>query len=283
MNMKKILAIILMVVLFLSVVGCSNETGKKENVDAKDNIEETVDEKETFVVGTTGLFQDVLFAAKEDFEKSGCKLEIKVFDDTVTPNVALLEGSIDANFYQNGPFLKKFNEERETNLTQYENGLVTTFFGLYSNNIKSLDELKEGAKIAIPNEGSNMARSLKLLDYNGLIKIKEGVDYPTKLDIVENPKNLEIIEMGGWNVIESLPDVDAGVTSSSVALKAEIDPKSAIATYESMEKEDYSIIIVVDEDNMDEKYVKLLKDCMSTDKVKKAIEEDYNGGLLPLF
>lgn len=276
MTIRKTIPFILILMLLFLVTACGKDTKT-----AADNA--TAPEKKTYIVGTTALFKDIVLAAKDDFEKSGCKLEVKVFDDAISPNVALKEGSIDATLHQNEPYLVQYNKERGTDLAKYEKGLVTTFYGLYSNKIKNISELKNGAKISVPNDASNRARALKMLEKIGLIKIKPGIEFPTKLDIAENPKNLEIIEMDGWSIINTLADVDCGATSSSVAVQAKMDPKSAIATDGTQETGEYAIILVVNKEKTGDKLTKLLYDSLRTDNVKKALDEKYKGGILPLF
>lgn len=277
MTIRKTISLILALMLVFLATACGKNTET-----AADST--NAPEKKIYIVGTTALFKDILLAAQGDFEeKSGCKLEVKVFDDAISPNVALKEGSIDATFHQNGPYLVQYNKDRGTDLTQYEKGLVTTFYGLYSNKIKNISELKDGAKISVPNDASNRVRALKMLDKLGLIKIKPGVALPTKLDIAENPKKLEIIEMDGWSIINTLADVDCGATSSSVAVQAKIDPKTAIATDGSQETGEYAIILVVNKDKTGDKLTQQLYDSIRSDSVKKTLAETYKGGIIPLF
>ncbi len=276
MTIKKTILLLVMFTFVLFAAGCGKDA---ENQAASNDTAQ----KTTYIVGTTALFQDILVAAKPDFEKSGCKLEIKVFDDAISPNVALKEGSIDATFHQNAPYLVEYNRERGTDLAQYEKGLVTTFYGLYSNKINNLSELKDGSKISVPNDTSNRVRALKMLEKLGLIKLKAGVALPTVMDIVENPKKLEIIEMDGWSIVNTLADVDCGATSSSVAVKANIDPKTAIAQDGSQETGEYAMILVVTKEKYDDNLTKQLYESMRTETVKKALVEKYQGGIVPLF
>lgn len=273
---RKTIFIICLCLLILFVTGCGKNM--------KDEITDgTTTGKKTYIIGTTALFADILLAAKDDFEKSGSRLEVKVFDDAISPNVALEEGSIDATFHQNIPYLIQYNKERGTELIQYKKGLVTTFYGLYSNKIKELGELKDGAKISVPDDASNRERALKMLEKLELLRLNPDVALPTKLDIVENPKGLEIIEMDGWSVINTLEDVDCGATSSSVAVKAGIDPKTAIASDGSQETGEYAMILVVRNDKANDELTELLYNSMRTENIKKALDEKYYGGIVPLF
>jgi len=133
--------------------------------------------------------------------------------------------------------------------------------------------LKDGAKISVPNDASNRVRALKILEKIGLIKLNPDVALPTKLDIAENPKKLEIIEMNGWSIINTLADVDCGATSSSVAVQAKVDPKTAIATDGTQETGEYAMLLVVSRDKTGDQLTKLLYDSFRTETVKKALDE----------
>ncbi|MFZ3130305.1 MAG: MetQ/NlpA family ABC transporter substrate-binding protein [Desulfosporosinus sp.] len=276
MKKSKLSLLGLTLILSLALTACATKT---QSTTANSNMPE----KKTYIVGTTVLFKEILVAAQSEFEKSGNKLEIKVFDDAITPNVALKERSINATFHQNEQYLNAYNKSKGTDLVKFETGLVTTFFGVYSNKIKSLDDLKSGAKISVPNNTSNETRALRLLESKGLIKLKTEATSPTKLDIVENPKKFDIVEMDGWSIIQSLTDVDCGVTSSSVAVQGKIDPKSAIATDDSMRTGEYAMILVVNKDQINDPLAKLLADSIRTETVKKALIEKYSGAIVPLF
>jgi D-methionine transport system substrate-binding protein len=276
MMIKKTMSILIVLVLVFFAVVHGKDT-KNEAVSG------TAANKKIFIIGTTALFKDIVLAAKDDFEKSGCKLEVKVFDDAISPNVALKEGSIDATFHQNAPYLVQYNKENGTDIVQYGKGLVTTFYGLYSKKIKNLSELKNGAKISVPNDASNRIRALKMLEKIRLIKLNPNVALPTKLDIAENPKKLEIIEMDGWSIINTLVDVDCGATSSSVAVLGNVDPKTAIATDGSDKTGEYAMILAVNRDKTGDKLTKLLYDSFRTKNVKKALAEKYHDGIVPLF
>lgn len=275
MKNKRIVLLGLSVILSILLAACGNKSQSTTN--------NSTESKKTYTVATTALFKDILVAAQPEFEKSGNKLVIKVFNDAITPNVALKEGSVDATFHQNEPYLITYNKQKGTNLVKFDKGLVTTFYGVYSTKIKNLNELKDGSKISVPNDASNEGRALKLLETKGLIKLKTGAASPTKLDIVENKKNLNIIEMDGWSIIKSLTDVDCGVTSSSVAVQGKIDPKSAIAMDDSLKTGKYSIILVVNKDKSNDPLAKLLQDSIRTETVKKALQQKYKGAMAPLF
>ncbi|WP_371381679.1 MetQ/NlpA family ABC transporter substrate-binding protein [Sporomusa aerivorans] len=273
--MKKAMALLLICLLGLSVVGCGNSKSADTAASSQ--------EKKSITVGTSPIFKDIVAAAKEDFDKDGYVLNIKVFDDLVTPNIALQEGSIDANVYQHGPYLEQFNQNKGTTLAPYNGGLVKYFMGVFSKKIKNINDLQAGATVSIPNDPSNRSRALKMLQANGLIKLKDGAAMPTKLDIVENKKNLNIVEMDVMKLVSSLDDVDCSTINSVIAVQGNVDPKSAIALEDKAESDKYSIVIAVQKDQKVDKTIARLETALKSDKVKKFLEEKYKGAIVPLF
>lgn len=275
MNIKKTLSALLILALTFSVTSCGN---KQTN-----SSEDAGQEKKAITVGTSGILKDILTESKSEFDKDGYTLNIKVFDNLVTPNVALQEGSIDANFYQHEPYLDQFNKSKGTNLVKYGTGVVKYYMGIYSNKIKNINELKDGDTVTIPNDASNRTRALKVLQTNGLIKLKDGVTSPTKLDIVENKKNLNIVEMDVLKLVTSLKDADCAVINSIVASQGNIDPKSALGVEDKTESDKYCIIIALNKDKNNQKLAERLEKSLKSEKVKKFLEEKYKGAVVPLF
>lgn len=276
MNIKRTLSAVLICALSFSLMACGNKNSSTSTSNSSS-------EKKSLTVGTSGIFKDILTQSKEDFEKDGYTLNIKVFDDLITPDVALQEGSIDANFYQHEPYLIQFNKNKGGNLSKQGTGVLKYYMGIYSKKIKNLNELKDGATISIPNDASNRSRALKVLQTNKLIKLKDGVETPTKLDITENKKNLNIVEMDVLNLCGSLKDVDCSVINSIIASQQNIDPKSAIGLEAKGESDKYSIIIAVKKDSSNQKLVERLEKSFKSEKVKKYLEEKYKGAIIPLF
>lgn len=275
MNIKKTLSALLILALSFSVTSCGSKQANSS--------ESAGQEKKTITVGTSGILKDILAESKSEFDKDGYTLNIKVFDNLVTPNVALQEGSIDANFYQHEPYLDQFNKSKSTNLVKYGTGVVKYYMGIYSNKIKNINELKDGATVTIPNDASNRTRALKVLQTNGLIKLKDGIVSPTKLDIVENKKNLNIVEMDVLKLVTSLKDADCSVINSIVASQGNIDPKSALGVEDKTESDKYCIIVALNKDKNNQKLAERLEKSLKSDKVKKFLEEKYKGAVVPLF
>ncbi len=259
----------------LLIGGCSNQN--KETTSAAGQ------EKKSITVGTSPTFKDILAATKEEFDKDGYTLNVKIFDDLVTPNIALQEGSVDVNYYQHEPYLNQFNQNKGTTLVKYGNGTLKYFMGIFSKQVSNLADLKDGATVAIPNDPSNRVRALKVLQSNGLIKLKEGVASPTKLDITENKKNLQIVEMDVMKLVSSLSDVDAATINSIIAVQGGVDPKTALALEANTESDKFAIIVAVKRDANNEKAAERLTKALQSDRVKKLLEEKYKGAIVPLF
>ena len=265
-KLKKLLSLTLAGVISTSLlVGCSNQSG----------------EDKTIKVGASPTpHAEILEVAKPLLEKQGYSLEVVEFDDYVLPNTSLAEGDLDANYFQHIPYLEETNEAKGLNLT-YTAKVHIEPMGIYSNNFKSLDELKEGAKIAVPNDATNEARALQLLAKNGIIEVADE-ELITVKDIKSNPKNIEIVEVDAAQVPTTLADVDFAVINTNFALNAGLNPtKDAIAIEES--DSPYANILACREDNKDDEKIKVLSEALTSDEVKSFIEEKYDGSIVPTF
>ena len=213
-------------------------------------------------------------------------MEIVQFNDYIIPNTATESGELDANYFQHVLYLNEFNAEKGTHLVavapiHYEP------FGIYAGKCDSLDKLEDGAKIAVPNDGTNEARALLLLEAQGLIKLKEGVGLSaTKLDIEENPHNYDIQEVEAAQVPRSLASVDVAVINGNYAIDAGLKVKDAIAVEDGESdviQGYYANVLVVKEGNEDNEAIQALADALRSDEVKTFIEETYEGAVVPLF
>ena len=228
---------------------------------------------------------EILEEANKVLKDKGYELDIVVYNDYVQPNIAVDTGELDANFFQHYPYLESFNEERGTKIvsagvTHYEP------FGIYAGKVSSLDDLKDGAKIAVPNDVTNEARALQLLAAQGLIKIKDGAGLTaTKNDIVENPKNIELLEVEAAQVPRSLQDVDVAVVNGNYAIEAGLKVKDALAVEDASSEaaNTYANIIAVKEGNEKNEEILALLDAIQSPEVKKFIEDKYEGAVVPLF
>lgn len=245
------------------------------------------DDKTLTVGATPSPHAEVLEVAKEVMAENGYTLEIKVYNDYVQPNTAVENGDLDANYFQHVLYLNDFNEEKNTHLAIAEK-IHYEPFGIYPGKTKSLEEVQDGAVVAVPNDATNEARALLLLEEQGLIKLKEGVGLKaTKKDIIENSKNLDIKEIEAAQIPLSLQDVDIAVINGNYAIGAGLSAgKDALAIEDAQSEvvqQNYANVIAVKEGNEEKEAVKALIEALKSDKVKEFIDEKYDGAVVPLF
>lgn len=268
MKLKKLLSVVAAGVLVFNLVGCSN---KKADVDEK-----------TIVVGATPNphAQILTEVVKPILEKDGYKLELKEFNDYVLPNEALNDGSLDANFFQHIPYLEEMNNQKGYELT-YTVKVHIEPMGIYSDKIKDVKDLKDGAIIAVPNDPTNETRALKLLEKQGIIKLDDK-KLLTKTDVKENVKNVKIKEMSAEQLTNVIQDVDLAVINSNYALVAKLNPVKDSLALESSDSP-YANILAVRKDNKESEKIKELSKALNSKEVKEYIEQKYNGAIVPAF
>lgn len=227
---------------------------------------------------------EILEEAKPILEKEGWDLEVTVFDDYVQPNLVVESGDFDANYFQHIPYLDNFNEEQGTHLVN-AGGIHYEPFGIYPGTKKTLDDLEDGDTIAVPNDTTNEARALLLLQDNGVITLKDGAGLEaTVKDIEENPKNIQIEELEAAQVSRVKDEVAFVVLNGNYALQAGYSvSKDSIAheTSDSEAAKTYVNIIAVKEGNEDNEAVKALVDVLKFDEIKDYINETYDGAVVP--
>lgn len=267
---KAIILLFTFIVGVISLVGCGDE---------KSNTKDS----STIKVGAAQTpHSEILNHVKSKLKDKGINLEVVVLDSEDELNPALDEKQIDANYFQHEPYLKSVSKEKGYDF-EIAGKIHVEPMGLYSNSIKSLKDLKKGDKIGIPNNPSNEYRALKLLEVNGLIKLKDGLkDYSaTPDDIVENKLNLEFIETDAPQLPRSLDDLAAAVINTNLVIDAGIDTDSAIVREDS--DSDYANIVVVRKGDSDRKEIKELIKALQSDDVKKFIKEEYGSAVVPAF
>lgn len=294
MKMKKLLSILLCAALVLGLAACgtaaSDPTVAPESeAPATDAAETPSGELEKIVVGASSTpHAEILEAVSGELEALGYELDIKIFDDYVMPNLALADGEIDANYFQHEPYLLNFNAENGTDLVSAA-AIHYEPMGIYGGSKSSLDELAEGDIIAVPNDGTNEARALLLLQDQGLITLKEGIDASTEtatiLDIAENPQNLEIVEMEAKNIPHSLPDVAFAVINGNYALQAGLTGNDALASEsaDSDAAQTYANILAVRAGEEDSAKTQALVTALTSETCRQFIEETYSGAVVPIF
>ena len=267
--MKKFIAIVLVLTLALSLAACGGKAGDK-----------------TIKVGATPApHAEILEVVKDSLAKDGWTLEIVEFDDYVLPNPALSEGQLDANYFQHITYMNNFNEEYNIKMVSAA-GIHYEPFGLYAGKTASIDALADGAQIAVPNDPSNEARALQLLQQEGLITLKEGVGLDaTKDDITANPKNLDIVELEAQLLPTTLKDVDMAVINGNYAIDAGLKVSEAVAVEaaDGVVAEAYVNVLTVKEGKEADEGIKALVKALQSAEVKAFIEKTYEGAVVPLF
>ncbi|MGX5659667.1 MetQ/NlpA family ABC transporter substrate-binding protein [Castellaniella ginsengisoli] len=234
------------------------------------------------VAATPVPHAELLEFVKPDLAKQGVDLDIKVFTDYVQPNLQVSDKQINANFFQHQPYLDSFNKEHDTKLVPV--GLVHVEpFGAYSQKIKDIKDLKDGAQIAIPNDPSNGARALLLLQKQGLIKLKDPANIlATARDVSENPKHLKFRELEAATLPRVLPDVDVALINTNYALEAGLNPVKDALFIEDKDSP-YANLVVTRADRKDDPAIRKLIDALHTPKVRDYILQHYKGAIVPAF
>jgi len=225
---------------------------------------------------------EILQAAASLLKAKGIELKIVEYSDYVQPNMALESGDLDANYFQHKPYLDDFNKEKGTKLVSV-GAIHYEPFGIYAGRTKALNSLKKGAIVAVPNDTTNEARALLLMQAKSLIKLKEGAGLTaTRLDIVENPLNLKIEELEAAQLVRSLPDADVAIINGNYAILGGLKVKDALAVEaaDSMAASTYANIIAAREgDNRPE--LKTLVEVLKGEEIKKFMNEKYAGAVVP--
>ena len=273
---KKLIATVLTGVLAVSVLaGC----GAKNDASAPAEGDTVIK-----VAASATPHSEILEAAKAGLEAKGYTLEVTVFEDYVQPNLVVESGEFDANYFQHIPYLDSFNEEQGTHLVN-AGGIHYEPFGIYPGTKASLDDAADGDVIAIPNDTTNEARALLLLQDNGLLKLADGVGLTATVnDIIENPKNLEFKELEAAQVARVKDEVAFIVLNGNYALEAGFSVGKDSIAYESSTSEaakTYVNIIAVLEGHENDAKIKALVEVLLSDDIVKYINDTYDGAVVP--
>lgn len=225
------------------------------------------------------------YVKKNLAKKAGLDLDVREFTDYVTPNTAVEQGEVFANYFQHKPYLDDFNKKNGTDIVPVPNATVHLEpLGVYSKSVKKLGDLKKGATVALPNDTTNEARALKLLADNGLIELKKGVGYEaTPKDVSKNPKNLKFKEIEAAQVPRSLGDVDAAVINGNYALEAKLSPAKDALVAEPAKGNPYGNFLAVKKGDENDPRVKKLAGLLTSPEVKKFIDDKYDGAVVAAF
>ena len=276
--MKNIKKITILALVFALVLGTLAACGGGSDSSSEED-------KTIKVAATPTPHAEVLNFVKDKLAEDGWTLEVIEFDDYVQENPATTDGDVDANYFQHVPYLNQYNEENGENLVPVANVHYEPM-GVYAGTKDSFDAVEEGDKIGVPNDVTNEARALLLLEANGVITLKEGAGInATKTDIVDNPKNVEIVELEAATIPGSLEDLALGVINANYALGAGLSSADAIAVEaeDSLAADTYVNVVVVKEENVDSEKTKALVAALQTEEVKQFILDNYGGAVLPKF
>lgn len=292
--MKKLLALTLALVLCLGLAACGGgtstdtDTNADTSSDAGTNGDATANgETITLTVGATpNPHAEILAQVKDDLAAEGIDLVVKEYSDYVVPNTAVEEGDLDANYFQHTPYMEKFNEENGTHLVSVGK-IHYEPMGIYPGLTKTLEELPDGATIAVPNDATNEARALQLLAAQGLIELKEDAGLnATPNDITSNPKNLQFKELEAAMLPQTASEVDLSVINSNFAMEGGMNPATDSLASEDADSEaaqTFANIIAVKEGHENDPAIQALVKALQSDKVKEYIEKTYSGAVVAVF
>lgn len=282
--MKKKIILALSLVLALTLTACGG--AKKEEAKAEGNkaAAEVKDGDNKIVIGVSPTpHGEIVEGLKDEFDKAGLDVEVVNFDDYIQPNLQLEAGDLDANYFQHKPYLDSFVEERGIKNLDVLGYVHIEPMDLYSEKYKSVDEIEEGAEIIIPNDPSNGARALILLEDAGLIKLKDKTNLnSTEKDIAENPKNLKFTAMDAPSIAQVYKDAGAAVINANFAIGQGLDPTKDSIFLEPKDSPYANLIAIRKEDAGKEKFKKFIE-ILNSDAAKKLIEEKFKGAVIPAF
>lgn len=279
-NTKKIIALAAAAALTLSLAACSGNNSSSTADNSSSDASSTV----IRVGASPSPHAEILEFAKDQLAAKGYELEIVEFTDYVMPNVALYEGDLDANFFQHTPYLDNYNEQNGTDLVS---ACKVHFepMGLYSETLTSVSDVAEGSKVGVPNDPTNEARALNLLEAQGLIKLREGAGLnATPLDIEENPLNLEFVELEAAQLPRNLSEFSIAAINGNYAIEAGILDKVIVnEAADSESAQEYANILAVQSGELETDKTKALVEALTSDETREFINTQYEDQFIPVF
>ena len=263
----------------------AEETTAADQADAEETTAALGDLEKLVVGASPAPHAEILEAARDVLASKGYDLEIVEYTDYVIPNNALDSGDLDANYFQHKPYLDSFNEQNGTDLVS-AGAIHYEPFGIYAGKTSSLDELQDGATVLVPNDITNEARALLLLEAQGLLTLKEDAGLEaTPMDIVDNPKNLQFVELEAALLPRSLPDEDIAVINGNYAIEAGLKMSDALAVEDpdSLAATTYGNVVAVRAEDAESDKTKALIEALTSPEVKEFMEVTYEGAVVPLF
>ena len=291
---NKFISAIVSAALLFTLAGCSAQgTGTAVAADeatttsaAQEANTEAAQENVVLKVGANITpHAEILEQAKPLLAEKGITLEIVRLEDSITPNTGVIEGSLDANYFQHVPYLDQFNKENGSTLVSV-GAVHYEPFGIYAGKTTDLNALPDGAIVAVPNNVTNEARALLLLDQEGIIKLKDdaGIN-ATVADIVENPKNIQFKELAPEQLVAALPDVDVAVINGNYAIEGGLHVSQALAVEanDGLAAQTYGNIIATSAEKADDPAIKTLVEVLQGPEISAYIKATYDGAVVPLF
>ncbi|WHX50290.1 MetQ/NlpA family ABC transporter substrate-binding protein [Paenibacillus woosongensis] len=270
--------------LMVVVAGCGKQADSgAANKEASPAESQQQQEEVTLKVATLiPPMTEILELVQPLLKEEGVNLELVVLSDNIQPNDALANKEVDVNFFQHVPYMEQYNQNKNADLVAVQ-PIYHAVYGAYSKRYKSMEELPEGAVIAIANDPSNIGRSLDMLDKAGIIKLKEGVGIEaTQADIIENEKNYKFEEVDLLMLARMLDDADLVLMTPAYASPLGLTPKKDALLTETAES-DFAITLVAREDNKDSEAVQKLAKAMSGPEVKQFLQDNYDEIAIPAF
>ena len=281
-HIKPLAGIVAAAGLALALTACGGNSGAATTAAASSSA---ASDNVITVGASPSPHAEILEAIKPELEAQGYELKVVEYSDYVQPNVALSEGDLDANYFQHLPYLENYNTENGTGLAS-AGAIHFEPMGLYAGKSSDITNVPDGAKIAVPSDATNEARALLLLQEQGVIKLTDGVGLEaTANDIVENPHNVELVEVEAAAVPRSLQDVDFGVINGNYALSAGLDTSATLASEDadSEAAQTYANIVAVRNGDEDSEKTQALLKALTSDTARKFIEDTYKGSVIPVF
>ena len=273
--------------LAVSATACGSTAANTSKAADKDASEAATKEEDNVVIKVGANITphaEILEQAKPILAEQGIDLEIVELEDSITPNTGVIEGSLDANYFQHVPYLEQFNKENGSDLVSI-GAIHYEPFGIYAGKTTDLSELPDGALVAVPNNVTNEARALLLLAQEGLLTLKEdaGIN-ATVEDIVENPKNIRFKELAPEQLVSALPDVEVAVINGNYAIEGGLHVSEALAVEanDGLAAQTYGNIIATSPEHEDDPALKTLVDVLSGEEISDYIEATYDGAVVPL-
>ena len=290
--MKKFVGILLTAALAFGAIGCTSTTESTESTEGTENTatEESGDttsgETTTIKVGAVPTpHAEILKQVQPILAEQGIDLEIVEFNDYIQPNIALNSGSLDANYFQHQLYLDQFSADNDMELVSI-GAVHYEPMAIFAGNSSDLANLPEGAIIGVPNDPTNEARALLLLEQNGVLKLREGASVAaTKLDIAENPKNVEIVEMEAAQIPLSLNSLDIGVINGNYAIGNDLALEGALAieSADTLTPDSYQNVVAVRSGDENRPELQALIQALQTQEVADYINNTYQGAVAPVF